>query len=158
MQLKIKSVVKCVGDHPKTTSAFFLDFWYTPPLCRQFLSTIRRQFWPSFYPSPPPPNCRRRLWTAPYAYFVICVVLVLELVLKCLCNPRMAPCDLTRKIVRTARGEPSALRSIRTIFFVKSQGPILRLGIRYSTIHSKFIGYWSNYLRKRKFTSNPPSK
>ena len=34
-----------------------------------------------------------------------------------------------RKIVRTARGESSALRSLRTIFLVKSQGTILRLGI-----------------------------
>ena len=130
-----------LGTIQKQRPQFFWIFDTPLPYVGSFLVLSVGNFDQVFTTSPPPPNCRRRLWTAPYAYFVICVVLVLELVLKCLCNPRMAPCDLTRKIVRTARGEPSALRSIRTIFFVKSQGPILRLGIRYSTIHSKFIGY-----------------
>ena len=33
----------------------FPDFETPPPSCRQFFSTIRRQFWPIFDPSPPLP-------------------------------------------------------------------------------------------------------
>ena len=46
------------------TSAIFQNFWHPLPPYRQFFSNICRQFLPIFDPYPPP-NCRRRLWTAP---------------------------------------------------------------------------------------------
>ena len=43
---------------------FFTLFWPLPPYCRQFFSTIRRQIWQIFDPSPPS-ACRRLKWMVP---------------------------------------------------------------------------------------------
>ena len=42
----------------------FTNFWPLPPYRRQFFSTIRRQIWQIFDPSPPK-TCRRLKWMVP---------------------------------------------------------------------------------------------
>ena len=42
----------------------FTNFWPLPPYRRQFFSTIRRQIWQIFDPSPPK-ACRRLKWMVP---------------------------------------------------------------------------------------------
>ena len=42
----------------------FHDFWPLPLYCRQFFSTIHRQIWKIFDPSPPK-TCRRPKWMVP---------------------------------------------------------------------------------------------
>ena len=46
----------------------FILFWPLPPYCRQFFSTIRRQIWQIFDPSPPK-TCRRLKWMVPKGSF-----------------------------------------------------------------------------------------
>ena len=46
------------------TSANLHDFWHLPPFRRQFFTTIRRQIWQIFDPSPPT-KCRRLKWMVP---------------------------------------------------------------------------------------------
>ena len=73
----ISNVLKNLTDYPswfgiihKRRWQIFWIFWHPPPPpYRQLFSTIRQQFWPIFDPFPPP-NCRRRLWTAPFLVFL----------------------------------------------------------------------------------------
>ena len=64
IRFTIRSLSTVLGTIHKRRRQFFPDFWHPPPPCRQFFSTIRRQFWPIFDPSSTP-NWPRRLWTAP---------------------------------------------------------------------------------------------
>ena len=48
----------------------FHDFWPLPHYRRQFFTTIHRQIWQSFDPSPPE-KCRRLKWMVPYHERVI---------------------------------------------------------------------------------------
>ena len=51
--------------YPFKTSANLWQFLTPTPLLRQFFTTIRRQIWPIFDPSPPK-KCRRLKWMLPY--------------------------------------------------------------------------------------------
>ena len=48
---------------------FFYNFRPLPPLRRQFFTTIRRQIWQIFNPSPPK-KCRRLKWMVPYTHLL----------------------------------------------------------------------------------------
>jgi len=60
-------------DHSFKTSAIFYDFLPLPPSRRQFFTTIRRQIWPIFDPSPPK-ECRRLKWMVPKYERIIRIV------------------------------------------------------------------------------------
>ena len=53
-----------LGTLHLTRQQNFHDFWPLPPYRRQFFTTIRRQIWQIFDPSPPK-KCRRLKWMVP---------------------------------------------------------------------------------------------
>ena len=60
----VKRSCSLIRDHPFKTSAIFHWFLTPTPYRRQFFSTIRRQIWQIFDPSPPK-ACRRLKWMVP---------------------------------------------------------------------------------------------